>query len=517
MTSSTLTRLRAEWAPSIPRELLAGAVATFALIPEVIAFSFVAGVDPSVGLFASFVISLVIAFTGGRPAMVSAAAGSVALVAAPLVQSHGLGYLLAAGLLAGAVQVAFGLMKLGVLMRFVSSSVRTGFVNALAILIFAAQLPHLTGAGPATWAMLALGLALIYGLPWLGQRLQMRALTAIPSPLICVVALTVLASSMGLTLPTVVDLGQLPDSLPFFSLPEVPVSLDTLRIILLPALAIAMVGLLESVLTASVVDEMTDTPSNKNRECTGLGLANIAASCFGGIAGCGMIGQAVSNVKYGGRGRLSTLFAGVFLLILMVLLKPWVSQVPVIALVAIMVMVSAETFDWKSLGALVRHPRLSSAAMLATVVVTIATHNLAAGVAVGVVLSGVFFAFKVSHMLDVRVHDEAGGADHTDGAGATALGQRTWHVSGQVFFASADAFIEAFDVLGAEGRAVVIDVTHAHFWDITAVAALDKVVERLRHHGCTVQVLGLNDASAVLIDRMGSDVAPASAKGGVVG
>ena len=514
MNSISLTRLRAEWAPSIPRELLAGAVATFALIPEVIAFSFVAGVDPAVGLFASFVISIVIAFTGGRPAMVSAAAGSVALVAAPLVASHGVGYLFAAGLLAGAVQVAFGLLRLGVLMRFVSSSVRTGFVNALAILIFSAQLPHLVGAGPATWAMLALGLALIYGLPWLGQRLQMRALTAIPSPLICVVALTVLASSMGLPLPTVADLGQLPDSLPVFSLPEVPVSLDTLRIIFLPALAIAMVGLLESVLTASVVDEMTDTPSNKNRECTGLGLANIAASCFGGIAGCGMIGQAVGNVKYGGRGRLSTLFAGVFLLILMVLLKPWVSQVPVIALVAIMVMVSASTFDWKSLGALVRHPRLSSAAMLATVAVTIATHNLAAGVAVGVVLSGVFFAFKVSHMLEVRVYDEGDGADDT---GATALGQRTWRVSGQVFFASADAFIEAFDVLGAEGRAVVIDVTHAHFWDITAVAALDKVVERLRHHGCTVQVLGLNAASAVLIDRMGSDAVPVSAQGGAGG
>ena len=517
MNPSTLNRLRAEWAPSIPRELLAGAVATFALIPEVIAFSFVAGVDPSVGLFASFVISLVIAFTGGRPAMVSAAAGSVALVAAPLVQSHGLGYLLAAGLLAGAVQVAFGLMKLGVLMRFVSSSVRTGFVNALAILIFAAQLPHLHGASTATWGALALGLALIYGLPWLGQRLAWPALTAIPSPLICVVVLTVLASALGLHLPMVGDLGKLPDALPVFALPQVPASLDTLRIILLPALAIAMVGLLESVLTAAVVDELTDTPSDKNRECAGLGVANIAASLFGGIAGCGMIGQAVGNVKYGGRGRLSTLFAGVFLLILMVVLKDWVSKVPVIALVAIMVMVSAETFDWKSLGALVRHPRLSSAAMLATVAVTIATHNLAAGVAVGVVLSGVFFAFKVSHMLEVRVHDDADGADHADGAGATALGQRTWRVSGQVFFASADAFIEAFDVLGAEGRAVVIDVTHAHFWDITAVAALDKVVERLRHHGCTVQVLGLNEASAVLIDRMGSDAAPAGAKGGAGG
>ncbi|KQO14042.1 sulfate transporter [Acidovorax sp. Leaf76] len=493
MTPAYLTRLRAEWAPSIPRELLAGAVATFALIPEVIAFSFVAGVDPSVGLFASFVISLVIAFVGGRPAMVSAAAGSVALVAAPLVQSHGLGYLLAAGLLAGLVQLVFGLLKLGVLMRFVSSSVRTGFVNALAVLIFAAQLPHLQGQGVATWAMLALGLAIIYGLPWLGVVLRLPALSAVPSPLICVVALTLLAQSLGVHLPTVADLGKLPDSLPVFGWPGVPLSLDTLRIILLPALAIAMVGLLESVLTAAVVDEMTDTPSDKNRECAGLGVANIAASLFGGIAGCGMIGQAVGNVKYGGRGRLSTLFAGVFLLILMVALKDWVSRVPVIALVAIMVMVSASTFDWRSLTALVRHPRLSSAVMLATVVVTIATHNLAAGVAVGVLLSGVFFAFKVSRMLAVQVHDD------------DATGVRTWRVTGQVFFASADAFIEAFDVLGAEGRAVVIDVTHAHFWDITAVAALDKVAERLRHHGCTVQVLGLNEASGVLIDRMAAD------------
>ncbi|WP_311223999.1 MULTISPECIES: SulP family inorganic anion transporter [unclassified Acidovorax] len=491
MNPAFLSRLRAEWAPSIPRELLAGAVATFALIPEVIAFSFVAGVDPSVGLFASFVISIVIAFAGGRPAMVSAAAGSVALVAAPLVASHGVGYLLAAGLLAGAVQVVFGLLKLGVLMRFVSSSVRTGFVNALAILIFSAQLPHLHGAGPATWATLALGLAIIYGLPWLGQRLGVRALTAIPSPLICVVALTLLASSLGLHLPTVADLGRLPESLPFFGLPAVPASLETLRIILLPALAIAMVGLLESVLTAAVVDEMTDTPSDKNRECAGLGLANIAASCFGGIAGCGMIGQAVSNVKYGGRGRLSTLFAGVFLLVLMVVLKDWVSRVPVIALVAIMVMVSASTFDWKSLGLLVRHPRLSSVVMLATVVVTIATHNLAAGVAVGVLLSGVFFAVKVSRMLDVTLQDGAG------------PGVMTWLVTGQVFFASADAFVEAFDVLSARGRPVRIDVSGAHFWDVTAVGALEKVVQRFRSHGCGVEVVGLQGASAVLIDRVG--------------
>ena len=486
----SLSRWRAEWAPSVPRELLAGAVATFALIPEVIAFSFVAGVDPAVGLYASFIISIVIAVFGARPAMVSAAAGSVALVAAPLVASHGLQYLLAAGLLAGAMQIAFGLCKMGSLVRFVSSSVRTGFVNALAILIFSAQLPHLHGANTATWAMLALGLALIYGLPWLGQRLQLKALGAIPSPLICVLVLTLLGSFMGLPLKTVADLGHLPDSLPLLALPEIPASLETLRIVALPALAIAMVGLLESVLTAAVVDDLTGTPSNKSRECTGLGLANVSASLFGGIAGCGMIGQAVGNVKYGGRGRLSTLFAGVFLLILMVALKPWVSRVPVIALVAIMVMVSVSTFDWKSLGNLVRHPRLSSSVMLVTVVITIATHNLAAGVVAGVLLSGVFFTFKVAHMLQVRGSlDEAGGL-------------YTWTVSGQVFFASADALIEAFDVHAAAGRPVRIDVSGAHFWDITAVGALDKVMERLRQHGCRVELKGLDDASQRLIERL---------------
>ncbi len=486
----SLSRWRAEWAPSVPRELLAGAVATFALIPEVIAFSFVAGVDPAVGLYASFIISIVIAVFGARPAMVSAAAGSVALVAAPLVASHGLQYLLAAGLLAGAMQIAFGLCKMGSLVRFVSSSVRTGFVNALAILIFSAQLPHLHGANTATWVMLALGLALIYGLPWLGQRLQLKALGAIPSPLICVLVLTLLASFMGLPLKTVADLGHLPDSLPLFALPEIPASLETLRIIALPALAIAMVGLLESVLTAAVVDDLTGTPSNKSRECTGLGLANVSASLFGGIAGCGMIGQAVGNVKYGGRGRLSTLFAGVFLLILMVALKPWVSRVPVIALVAIMVMVSVSTFDWKSLGNMVRHPRLSSSVMLVTVLITIATHNLAAGVVAGVLLSGVFFTFKVANMLQVRGSlDEAGDL-------------YTWTVSGQVFFASADALIEAFDVRAAAGRQARIDVSGAHFWDITAVGALDKVMERLRQHGCRLELKGLDEASQRLIERI---------------
>jgi SulP family sulfate permease len=476
----TFSSIRQEWLRRPVREMLAGAVATFALIPEVIAFSFAAGVDPQVGLFASFVIGMVIAFAGGRPAMISAAAGSVALVAAPLVHAHGLSHLLAAGVLAGAIQVVFGLLRLGVLMRFVSKSVRTGFVNALAILIFAAQMPQIVGGGWQTYAVLAAGLALIYLLP--------RITKAIPSPLICIVVLTAAAIWLKLPVKTVADLGQLPSGLPLFAWPSVPLNLDTLRIVAGPAFAIAMVGLLESLMTASVVDELTNTTSSKDRECTGLGLANIASSLLGGIAGCGMIGQTVSNVKYGGRGRLSTLFAGAFLLVLIVLLRPWVSQVPVAVLVAIMVMVSIDTFDWSSLRTLVAHPKMSSAVMAATVLVTVATANLALGVTVGVVLSGVFFTFKVARLMRIEAGSDAD--------------RLTYTVSGQVFFASADAFIDGFAIQDAVGRNVVIDVSKSHFWDITAVAALNTVVQRFKSNGIAVEVVGLNAASSTLIDRL---------------
>lgn len=479
-----LSSIRRDWSANPVREMLAGAVATFALIPEVIAFSFVAGVDPQVGLFASFIIGIVIAFTGGRPAMISAAAGSVALVVAPLVASHGVQYLFAAGVLAGLIQIVFGLLGLSALMRFVSKSVRTGFVNALAILIFSAQLPHVIGGDMLAYGMLAAGLLVIYLAP--------RITTAVPSPLICILVLTVIAVGFDLPVKTVADLGKLPDSLPVFAWPMVPLNLETLEIIIGPALAIAMVGMLESLMTASVVDDLTATTSSKDRECTGLGLANIASSMFGGISGCGMIGQTVSNVKYGGRGRLSTLFAGVLLLVLMVILKPWVSQVPIAALVAIMVMVSIDTFDWRSLKALVVHPKTSSAVMLVTVLVTVFTSNLALGVTIGVLLSGVFFTFKVARLLEVR----------------TEIDQVNRHVryivTGQVFFASADTFVDAFDIQGAEGMSVTIDVTRAHFWDITAVAALEKVVQRFRSHGVRPEVVGMNEASASLITRLDS-------------
>jgi SulP family sulfate permease len=481
--TNALTRYRREWfdGPAAGRrDILAGMVGTFALIPEVIAFSFVAGIDPQVGLFASFVIGIVIAIAGGRPAMISGAAGSVALVAAALVHSHGLPYLLAATVLAGVFQIVFGLVKLDVVMRFVSRSVRTGFVNALAILIFSAQVPQMLGVDWHTYAMIAGGLAIIYLAP--------RVTTAIPSPLICIVVLTAIGMAVPMPIHTVADLGRLPAALPAFAWPGAPLTRETLAIVAPYALAMAAVGLLESMMTASVVDDLTETTSSKARECTGLGLANIAAGLFGGIAGCGMIGQTVGNVRYGGRGRLSTLVAGVFLLVVMVPLRPWVAQVPVAALVAIMIMVSVSTFSWSSLGDLARHPKVSGVVMLATVAVTIATHDLAAGVVVGVLLSGVFFAFKVTRLMDVRIAHDA------------PSDTRVYTVSGQIFFASADIFADRFD-LRDTARHVRIDLTAAHLWDITAVAALDDVVAKLRRHGIAVELIGLNAASAILVDR----------------
>lgn len=483
MKEHSITRYRTEWfsgAGDLRRDILAGMVGTFALIPEVIAFSFVAGVDPEVGLFASFIIGVVIAIAGGRPAMISGAAGSVALVAAALVASHGLQYLLAATLLCGLIQIVFGLLRLDVLMRFVSKSVRTGFVNALAILIFSAQLPQMMDVTWHTYALIAAGLAIIYLVP--------RITTAIPSPLICIILLTSFCMLVDMPVRTVSDLGRLPEALPVLLWPDVPLNLETLGIIAPYALAMAVVGLLESMMTASVVDDLTETTSSKARECTGLGLANVAAGMFGGIAGCGMIGQTVGNVRFGGRGRASTLTAGAFLLILMVLLRPWVAQVPVAALVAIMIMVSVETFSWPSLRDLARHPKVSSAVMLATVVVTVFTHNLALGVTVGVLLSGVFFAFKVMRLMTVREsYDEA-----TD--------TRTYTVSGQVFFASADAMADSFD-LRDTAKTVRIDLTAAHLWDVTAVGALEAAVGKMRRRGIRVDVIGLNEASAILVDR----------------
>ncbi|WP_397475118.1 SulP family inorganic anion transporter [Pusillimonas sp.] len=474
--------LHQDWFSNVRGDLLAGLVVALALIPEAIAFSIIAGVDPKVGLYASFCIAVVIAFAGGRPGMISAATGAMALVMVTLVKDYGLQYLLAATLLTGLLQILAGILKLGALMRFVSRSVVTGFVNALAILIFMAQLPELINVTWVVYAMTAAGLAIIYLLPYVTK--------AVPSPLVCIVLLTAVAMALGLDIRTVGDMGELPDSLPIFLIPDVPLNLETLKIILPYSLTLAVVGLLESMMTATIVDDLTDTPSNKNRECAGQGIANIASGFMGGMAGCAMIGQSVINVKSGGRGRLSALTAGVVLLILVVFLGPWVKQIPMAALVAVMIMVSIGTFSWESIRNLRTHPKSSSIVMVSTVIVVVATHDLAKGVFVGVLLSALFFAAKVSRLFQVTSEL----ADDTL--------HRTYFIRGQVFFASSERFTNAFDFKEAVDR-VTIDVGNSHFWDITAVNALDKVVFKYRREGTMVDVVGMNQASATLVDRYG--------------
>lgn len=411
-----IQKIRQDWLSNIRGDLLAGIVVALALIPEAIAFSIIAGVDPKVGLYASFCISVVIAFAGGRPGMISAATGAMALLMVTLVKDHGLQYLLAATVLTGVLQIIAGSLRLGSLMRFVSRSVVTGFVNALAILIFLAQLPELTNVSWIVYPMVVAGLAIIYLFPYLTK--------AVPSPLVCIVVLTIVALILGLDIRTVGDMGQLPDSLPIFLIPQIPLNFETLSIIFPYALTLAVVGLLESMMTATIVDDLTDSPSNKNRECAGQGVANIASGFLGGMAGCAMIGQSVINIKSGGRGRLSTLASGVILLIMVVFMGPWVELIPMAALVAVMIMVAIGTFSWESLRNLTTHPKSSSVVMLATVVVVVATHDLAKGVFVGVLLSGIFFAGKVGRLLKIE--------SATSNNGNT----RTYSVHGNVFFLS---------------------------------------------------------------------------------
>ena len=471
---------RQDWLSNIRNDLLAGLVVALALIPEAIAFSIIAGVDPKVGLYASFCIATVIAFTGGRPGMISAATGAMALVMVLLVKEHGLQYLLAATVLTGVLQIIAGWLRLGTLMRFVSRSVITGFVNALAILIFMAQLPELINVTWKVYAMVLAGLAIIYLFPYITK--------AIPSPLVAIVVLTAMTIGLNLDIRTVGDMGNLPDSLPMFLLPDVPLNWETLNIILPVSATLAVVGLLESMMTASIVDDLTDSSSNKNRESVGQGIANIASGFLGGMAGCAMIGQSVINVKSGGRGRLSTLAAGIFLLLMVVFIGDWVALIPMAALVAVMIMVSIGTFNWASIRNLREHPKSSNVVMIATVVVVVATHDLAKGVLVGVLLSGFFFAHKVGKVLHVGSKSEDEGR------------VRSYRVIGQVFFASADRFIGSFDFKEVIEK-VHIDVSRAHFWDVTAVSALDKVVVKFRREGTEVEVTGLNEASATMVDN----------------
>ena len=479
----SFAQYRHEWTHNLRADFLSGLVVALALIPEAIAFSIIAGVDPKVGLYASFSIAVITAIVGGRPGMISAATAATAVLMVTLVRDHGLQYLLAATVLAGALQILAGFLRLGYVMRFVSKSVMTGFVNALAILIFIAQLPELDprNVPPLTFVMVAAGLAIIYLFP--------RLTRAVPSPLVTIIILTSVTLAMDLDLRTVADMGQLPDSLPVFLLPDIPLNFETLQIIFPYSLAVAIVGLLESLMTQALVDDLTDTSSNRNQECIGQGVANMATGFIGGMAGCAMIGQSMINVKSGGRGRVSTFIAGALLLVFVVPLSAVVGKIPMAALVAIMIMVSIGTFSWSSIAQLRSHPRSSSIVMLATVFFVIYTHNLAIGVLVGVLLSGIFFAWKISQLFGVRSTINADGR------------HRTYVIEGQLFFASSEDFMRAFDFREALEK-VTIDLTRAHIWDISSVAALDMAVLKFRREGAEVELIGLNRASETIVDRL---------------
>lgn len=473
-----------EWFSNIRADVLAGLVVGLALIPEAIAFSIIAGVDPQVGLYASFSMAVVIAFMGGRPAMISAATGAMALVMVSLVKEHGLNYLFAATILTGIIQIIAGQLKLAKLMRFVSKSVVIGFVNALAILIFMAQLPELIHVSGQVYLFVALGLAIIYLFPYIPRIGKL-----IPSPMVCIITITFLALIFSANVRTVGDMGHLPNALPHFFVPDIPWNLETLWIILPYSSALAAVGLLESMMTATIVDELTNTSSNKHRECKGQGIANIVTGFMGGMAGCAMIGQSMINVKSGARARLSTFVAGVFLLILVVFISDWLKVIPMAALVAVMIMVSISTFDWGSIKNFRRNPKSSNIVMLTTVVVVVATHNLAIGVLVGVLLSALFLAQKLEN--DVRVE--------------TTLHQNTriYDVRGQLFFSSSERFAKAFDFQENVAH-VIIDLTHSHIWDVTTVASLDHIVDKFQKNGIQVTVKGLNEASSIMIEQYGT-------------
>jgi SulP family sulfate permease len=468
------------WIFNIRGDVLAGLVVALALIPEAVAFSIIAGVDPKIGLYASFSIAVITSIVGGRPGMISAATAATAVLMVTLVKDHGLQYLLATTVLVGILQILAGILKLGSLMRFVSRSVMIGFVNALAILIFLAQLPELTNVPKLTYLMVAGGLLLIYVAP--------RFIKFIPSPLICIVVLTCLSILFDLNVRTVDDMGELPASLPLFLLPNIPITLDTFLIIFPYSAAIAAVGLLESLMTATIIDDLTDTSSDKNRECVGQGIANCATGFIGGMAGCAMIGQSVINIKSGGRGRLSSLCAGVFLLILCVGLGDWVRQIPMAALVSVMIMVSISTFNWSSVKNLKTNPKSSSVVMLATVATVVLSHNLAIGVLVGVLLSGLFFSSKISKTF--KLTSSLSKDEET----------RTYLVQGQVFFASVTDFVSAFN-FKEKITQVVIDVKNAHIWDVSSVAALDTVMLKFQRNGIDVQVIGLNQGSEKIVRK----------------
>jgi len=475
------TTLKREWFFNIKADILAGAVVGLALIPEAIAFSIIAGVDPKVGLYASFIIAVITAFLGGRTGSISAATGAMALLMVNLVKDHGIEYLFAATLLTGILQVLFGVFKLGKQMKYVPRAVMMGYINALGVLIFLAQLPQLTNVPSTVYLMTIASLLIIYILP--------RFTQVVPSPLVALAVMTIATITLKLDVPTVGDMGELPTTLPIFALPNIPLNLETLNIILPYSLTMALVGLLASFLTAALVDELTDTPSDKNQEAKGQGIANIVTSFFGGMAGCGMIGQSVINVQSGGRGRLSTFSAGIFLLFAILVLQDWVKQMPMGALVAVMIMVSIGTIRWSSFKNIPRTPRTETAVMLTTMLITIATKNFALGVITGIVMSTVFFSRQIAQLVFVdKVLSEDGN-------------HRIYNVSGQIFFVSIEEFLGKFD-FDELVDTVTINLTHAHLWDQGAVAAVDKVVLKFRRNGAEVKLIGLNQASATLLEKL---------------
>lgn len=472
-------KLKMEWFGNVKGDILSGIVVALALIPEAIAFSIIAGVDPMVGLHASFCIAVVMAFVGGRPAMISAATGAMALLMVTLVKEHGMEYLWATTILTGVIQLLFGIFKIARFMKFIPRSVMVGFVNALAILIFMAQVPHFVGISTMTYVFVALTLVIIYVLP--------RFTKAVPSPLVAIVVMTIAAIFGGFNLRTVGDLGEITKSLPIFSIPNVPWNMETLSIIFPTALGLSIVGLTESLLTASIVDDMTDTSSNKNQESRGQGIANIVVGFFGGMAGCAMIGQTVINVKSGGRGRLSTFVAGLFLMFLILVLGDWVVKIPMAALAGVMIMVSIGTFDWSSLRTLTKVPLTDTVVMLVTVITVVATHDLSKGVIAGVILSAVFFAAKISK-LDVSAKE----SEH----------RTVYKVKGQLFFASVEDFVNSFSFTEKQDQ-ILIDFSEAHIWDDSAVAAIDKIVLKLKEQtSAEVKLTGLNDVSEELLQRL---------------
>ncbi len=483
--------MRPDWLndPKVWRtEVLGGLVVALALIPEAISFSIIAGVDPAVGLFASFTMAVTIAFTGGRRAMISAATGAVALVIAPLNREHGFGYLVAAVLLAGVFQIVLGVLGVAKLMRFVPRSVMVGFVNSLALLVFMAQVPEMRDVPWPVYPMIVAGLALMVFFP--------KVTTVVPAPLVSIVILTVITVAAGIAVPTVGDKGELPSSLPVPGLPDVPFTTDTLTTVAPYALAMALVGLMESLMTAKLVDDITDTHSSKTRESIGQGVANIVTGFFGGMGGCAMIGQTMINVKVSGaRTRLSTFLAGAFLMVLCIVFGPVVSEIPMAALVAVMIMVSFATFDWHSIApkTLKRMPAGEIGVMVVTVVFVLATDNLAVGVVIGTVTAMVIFARRVAHLAEVTA---VAGPDGTS---------VVYRVTGELFFASSNDIVGRFDYSGDPDH-VVIDLSSAHVWDASSVAALDAIETRYAQRGKTVEITGLNEPSARLHDKLSGEL-----------